>query len=254
MRKLYILNLICLFLLLSIATIANSEEVIRKFELTPDKKTTDLIYYINGKEIARQTIDEHSNILKASGEIPDGLVKQHTTSLGRKFLLEFNYINGKPEGIAKVYWENGKLSKQGTYKNGKRNGLWKGYDLKGNLSSEFNYKDGKADGTCIIYRNGLAWYEYFYENGEKMGRKTYYNNGNLWTEEHFKDGKKHGKKTIYYENGIRLETNYVNGLRHGISKSYYENGKIRREVTSKMEKQYMKKIMMNTEILKTSAP
>jgi antitoxin component YwqK of YwqJK toxin-antitoxin module len=79
---------------------------------------------------------------------------------------EVKFVDGKPHGTFKFWYEEGKISeigefdmgimvgywkfynedgklwKEGNYKNGEEDGLWKFYDEKGNLVKEENWKDG----------------------------------------------------------------------------------------------------------------
>ena len=57
--------------------------------------------------------------------------------------VEGNYIDGKPEGLAKAYHENGNLKTEANFKDGKREGVVKTYHENGNLRSEENFKDGE---------------------------------------------------------------------------------------------------------------
>ncbi len=58
---------------------------------------------------------------------------------------EANYNkNGKLEGIAKRYFENGKLQFERNYKNGKREGIAREYFSNGSLKTEMKFKNGKV--------------------------------------------------------------------------------------------------------------
>ena len=56
---------------------------------------------------------------------------------------ERTYDNGKPIGVVKIYYDNGKLMEESLYENGLRNGVSKWYDQNGNLSIEYEYKNGE---------------------------------------------------------------------------------------------------------------
>lgn len=53
-------------------------------------------------------------------------------------MSEGNFVDGKREGKAIVYHENGNIYYEGYYKNGKECGTWKFYDDKGSLYNEVN--------------------------------------------------------------------------------------------------------------------
>jgi antitoxin component YwqK of YwqJK toxin-antitoxin module len=56
---------------------------------------------------------------------------------------EYNYKNGLEEGPATVWYENGKVFRQGQCKEGKREGTWKQWDENGKLVKEGKYKNGQ---------------------------------------------------------------------------------------------------------------
>ncbi|HWA33077.1 MAG TPA: lipoprotein [Cyclobacteriaceae bacterium] len=57
---------------------------------------------------------------------------------------ERTYVNGKIEGIVKVYYDtNLNVMEEGNYKNGVRDGVSKWYDQNGNLTIEYTYKNGE---------------------------------------------------------------------------------------------------------------
>ncbi len=67
----------------------------------------------------------------------NGLHKEH---YGSGLYGEVNYINGKAEGLAKLYYESGELCGEVNYINGKQEGLAKSYYKTGKLEQEINYK------------------------------------------------------------------------------------------------------------------
>ena len=54
--------------------------------------------------------------------------------------LEVQYLNGKREGEAKFYYQNGTLIGKGNYKNDKKDGLWEFFTNNGGKITEVNYK------------------------------------------------------------------------------------------------------------------
>ena len=77
--------------------------------------------------------------------------------------------DGKANGIAKVYHENGNLEAETEYNNGKKNGIRKEYDENGKLKLESEYKDGKENGIRKEYdENGKLEHEAYYINGERV--------------------------------------------------------------------------------------
>jgi antitoxin component YwqK of YwqJK toxin-antitoxin module len=104
---------------------------------------------------------------------------------------QLTFVNGRPDGYAKLYHENGKISEEGMWKNNR----WMG-----------NYK--------LYYPNGVVQHEFvFNANGKREGvQKYYYENGQLAIEGAFANGKESGLIKEYYENGdLKAEKNYLDG-------------------------------------------
>ena len=116
--------------------------------------------------------------------------KEYDGVYGARLWVETPYQNGKKHGIAKRYYENGKLASEIPYKNGERHGVQKWYYENGNLRYEIPYKNGKPHGVeKEYYENGNLWYETPYENGEWHGvEKAYYENGNLQAQVNYENG------------------------------------------------------------------
>ena len=105
-----------------------------------------------------------------------------------------------PNGYNKFYYENGKLSSEGTMTNGKPDGYWKTYSKSGKIKSEGNRKNYELDSLWKFY------------NAE----------GKLSTEIYYKAGKKDSTKRIWDEQGhILSEENYSADVKQGFSFSYY---------------------------------
>lgn len=62
------------------------------------------------------------------------------------------YVNGKLNGIRKVYYADGKIAEEATYKNGLKDGAYKRYGTNGVVMEESNYKDNVYNGLAI-FRN-----------------------------------------------------------------------------------------------------
>jgi len=68
---------------------------------------------------------------------------------------EAEFVNGKLDGISKVWLEDGTLYSVSKYSNDQPHGTWKKFHPNGNLLFEVNYEYGQKNGT-------EKWY---YENG-----------------------------------------------------------------------------------------
>ncbi|AQQ59413.1 hypothetical protein XJ32_04125 [Helicobacter bilis] len=98
--------------------------------------------------------------------------------------IETPYKNGKVDGIAKEYYEKGKLASETPFKNDKREGIEKLYNENGNLVKEVPYKNREVNGTT----------------------KTYDDNGNLILEASVLNDILHGDMRFYTEDKKLLAT------------------------------------------------
>jgi antitoxin component YwqK of YwqJK toxin-antitoxin module len=104
---------------------------------------------------------------------------------------KLTFVNGRPDGYAQMFHENGKISEEGNWKNNR----WVG-----------NYK--------LYYDNGQVQHEFvFSQTGKREGpQKYYYDNGQLAIEGNFSNGKEAGIIKEYYENGDpKAEKNFADG-------------------------------------------
>ena len=103
---------------------------------------------------------------------------------------DWNYKNGKKEGLRTVWFKNGQKKLEEDYKDGKEEGVSTRWYESGQKELEGNYKNGKLDGLLTNW----------YENGQKEAEGNYRN------------GKEDGLVTYWYENGQkRMEGNWKNG-------------------------------------------
>lgn len=99
------------------------------------------------------------------------------------------FVNGRPDGYAITYHDNGKVSEEGIWKNNR----WVG-----------NYK--------MFYENGNVQHDFvFNEGGKREGiQKYYHENKELAIEGNFKNGKEAGTIKEYHENGDLKATKAFN--------------------------------------------
>lgn len=192
----------------------------------------------------RETTTGYSFMLirKASKYDPDNGKK---TDYYRNGVIQAIYTlkDGKVEGAATLFHENGNKSMEGVFKGGKGNGKFKEYNDAGHLILEYTKVDDKANGVLKKYVDGKLSEEITYLNDSITGKYVDYNydsDGILYLKiiGNFKNGDKDGLwKTILIEEGEE-ETieyqNYKDDLKHGEVKEYigsdtleiahYENG------------------------------
>lgn len=120
------------------------------------------------------------------------------------FYLKSQKIN--PNGYNKFYYDNGKLSSEGTMKDGKPEGYWKNYYKNGKLKIEGNRRNFQLDSV---------WK--FYDEKERLNKTIEY-----------KFGKKNGKLCVYdtLNKLISLE-NYIDDIKDGYSKQFHKNGRVK---------------------------
>lgn len=184
------------------------------------------------------------------------------------------YVDGEPDGIWKIYHQNGALSEEGLYKEGKIDGLWKTYNDNGILVEEENFSSGKFDGISKYFtKDGKLWEELTYKKGKIQEIKSYKETGEL-----LGSHKLSGKSNIlnlYYPNGVKrkeglykngemdrlwksynsfgvltTEENYNEGVLDGSYKTYFTNGKVKTETFYKNgeENSYFKMYFINGQL------
>ena len=131
-----------------------------------------------------------------------------------------------PDGYNIFYYDNGKVSSEGTLRNGKPDGYWKTYYQNGKVKSEGNRKDFKLDGAWKFYNEeGILVNEFNYKEGKKSGPKKIFDpkEGYITLLENYENEIKQGNTIEYYkpstpdskQGPIQKITPFVNGLEEG---------------------------------------
>jgi len=177
-----------------------NREVIKQY---PDKTPMEIVYRENGTEIAREFIDEKGNI-KTTGRIPDCSI---VLNYPNKTKIELTYRNNHL-WAEKIYSKNGSICQDYNYFNGKRNGLSQTYYKSGKLLGKFNYSNGLLEGiTTGYYETGELQTETLFKNNKINGLcKEYYQNGKIKVEIMYKNDKYDGIMNMYRENGQLIKT------------------------------------------------
>ncbi len=137
--------------------------------------------------------------------------------------------NINPNGYNKFYYDNGKISSEGTMKNGKPDGYWKTYYPDGKLKTEGNRKESQLDSTWRFYNeSGKLTTEINYRDNKKSGiKRTHSPEGFVLSEETFEKDLKHGPTTFYYPSGsAKQQIPFDKGKEQGLSYEYDEEGNI----------------------------
>ncbi len=145
------------------------------------------------------------------------------------FSIGFTQSKINPNGYNIFYFDNGKISSEGTMKDGKPDGYWKTYYQNGKLKSEGNRKNFQLDSLWKFYNEkGLVTTEFNYKLGKKNGFKnTYDEKENLVSKENYVDDVKSGDTYLFYESGkVKEKINFVNGREEGMCYEYAEDSTI----------------------------
>ncbi|HEY1039837.1 MAG TPA: toxin-antitoxin system YwqK family antitoxin [Bacteroidia bacterium] len=176
----------------------------QSFELDPinKKDTINLIDYTGKKQgkwiIFGKTKPNTCYASNPNSKVEEGkYVDNKKAGIWKEFFCNGNmknkitYANGRPDGYAIMYNENGKISEEGMWKINKWVGDYKLYYENGQVQQEFKFNaTGKREGPQ----------KYFYENGQVM------------IEGNWAAGKEAGVVKEYHENGdIKAEKKYDNG-------------------------------------------
>jgi antitoxin component YwqK of YwqJK toxin-antitoxin module len=70
---------------------------------------------------------------------------------GEKPLREEHYVDGQPDGVWKLWHDNGKQAQETSFQKGKRHGITTEWDKEGVKRGEANFVDGLRDGKSTIW-------------------------------------------------------------------------------------------------------
>lgn len=109
--------------------------------------------------------------------------------------LEY-YVNGKLNGIRRVFYKSGKVAEETSYKNGYKEGSYKKYAENGMLLEESNFKNNEYEGTAV-YRDATNQIiaQGIYKKGKKFGVWKIFEKGKMIDVNMNKQGKKFRKRT-----------------------------------------------------------
>jgi antitoxin component YwqK of YwqJK toxin-antitoxin module len=167
-------------------------------------------YYEDGGLKYEYTVDKNN--------VPNGPAKWYRHD--GKLTCEKNFENGYLNGISKWYHESGALHIRRTYKNGKAHGLEAQYSEDGALVSEQQWKNGVLEGESREYYNtrGILSIS-IYKNNELLDFTTFNPDGTIASNTAhrpdkssvvtiYKDGKKISKAVYDTQNTLLLMLTY----------------------------------------------
>jgi antitoxin component YwqK of YwqJK toxin-antitoxin module len=83
---------------------------------------------------------------------------------------ESTIVDGKLEGMTKIFFENGKLEEIRSFKKGMMHGKWEKWNKDQVRVAEANYKNNLKDGKWFVWDDkGTLRYDMTYEQGKKVG-------------------------------------------------------------------------------------
>lgn len=149
------------------------------------------------------------------------------------FYRIITYKKGKPKGLVKDYYRDGRLQWEATLLADEPESIEDGkvtwYHENGQISQIAYYKEGVSEGDFIsYYESGKVYEEAFYKEGKLEGEyTTYYENGNIKVISEYENGILQGQTKWYYESGERKESSYYkNGSKEGLTKVFYQDGSL----------------------------
>ncbi len=167
---------------------------------------------------------------------PVGISKTWYESGMLKAVVQFGKNSLRGEGIS--YFESGKIMAKGIYQGQQKDSIWIYYHEKADtISAIEKYKSGIPEGTWkVFYEDGVLAHELNYKKGKKEGIVKQYNmDGTLIFEINYVNGVENGLSILYYTNGkLREKGLYKNGERDGKWIIYNENGTTAEEMIYKM--------------------
>lgn len=200
-------------------------------------------YYPNGSK---------KEVLSYSKDNKEGKYVEYFPNPKDKIKSEGMYTENFPTGEWKYYYENGKISNQGSFgKKGLKDGVWKTYTPDGVLYSDDTYSNGKSEGVGkAYYEDGKVYEEFYYKKNRITSYKYYDKSGKLVKEQNKqknefvfelynpngtirKTGKTIGENldgplVSYDAFGIKVSyVDYVNDIKSGAEQSFFTNGQLK---------------------------
>ena len=133
------------------------------------------------------------------------------------------FLKGKSfNGFAMMQHPNKKVAEKIGYFNGRKEGEAFRYFEDGNLQKKTYYNQNKLDRKQLVFwKNGTVASESNYENGTKNGvQNDWFENGQLAKRKNLKDGKENGLQQAWLQNG-KIYVNYEakNGRIFGLQRA-----------------------------------
>jgi len=151
--------------------------------------------------------DTDGNLVESYHQKEDGTLQgMKSTYLDGKLYSEENFVEGKMNGIRKIFYGTGEVEIEENYADDVLTGSVKTFFPSGVLKQNAIYKDGVLEGNI----------------------KTFYDSGKIKEEVTFIDNEENGPFKEFHENGqLAWEGTYVNGDNEiGIISNFDDTGKL----------------------------
>ncbi|MBP8823780.1 MAG: hypothetical protein KBH07_09060 [Flavobacteriales bacterium] len=99
--------------------------------------------------------------------------------------VTIDYKRGKPSGIYRAFYPDGKQLLFAVYGWGSLHGDWAEYGPDGRITVKGQYRQGKREGTWAFREQGIVGH---YKDGQQHGKWKYYENGKLVKREKWRKG------------------------------------------------------------------
>ncbi|OGX08757.1 MAG: hypothetical protein A2Z88_00810 [Omnitrophica WOR_2 bacterium GWA2_47_8] len=175
--------------------LGDNTEVTKRTRIERGADYTESVFFIGSQEVAKSRAWPDGRT-ETTGAIPDGKVK-FFNDIDQTYGEEY-YLNGKKNGLAKTFFENGQPMAEAHYYAGRlmQN---REYYANGAVRFEVDYSDARNEEDNFSYKN---------DKEAGVGR-LYYENGNLKFEWRITKSDPEGYKRSYNQDGsLRAETLY----------------------------------------------
>jgi len=189
------------FLLLSVS-LATVTAFSQSFELDPaNKKDTINVIDFKGMKQSRWIVygkNKPDTCYARTSKVEEGIYADNRKKgiwtsyfCSGNVYKKITFQNGRPDGYAIFFHENGKTAEEGTWKTNKWMGAYKTYYDNGQVQQEFTFNQaGKREGA----------------------QKYYYVDGKVQIEGNWNNGKENGVVTEYHPDGsLKKTVNFANG-------------------------------------------
>ncbi|MEO0574541.1 MAG: toxin-antitoxin system YwqK family antitoxin [Pseudomonadota bacterium] len=104
------------------------------------------------------------------------------------------FVDGRREGVLRMWFANGNLAFESRYRKGRRMGATVSWWANGAKRSETYYADDKPDGiSWHWYSTGAPYKRYSYAAGQPVGlQKAWRKNGKLYSNFEYRNGRAYG--------------------------------------------------------------